>query len=98
MIRARRLLGLAALAATCVAFTSASAAPAPADPLHSARLLLQSAKMMSPVKRTQVASSNQCSGQTKPVVACSCEATDSNGNCTHEVCDTICPGNDNQED
>ena len=94
----KRLLALTALAATCAMIAGATAAQAPADPLRSASQLLHASRMMSPAKpRTRVAQDAQCSGQTKPVVACACEATDSNGTCTHEVCDTICPGNDQQD-
>lgn len=94
----RHLLAMIAIAASFCVTQGATAAQPPADPLRAATELLQSSKKMSQIRRTRYADSNQCSGQSKPVVACSCEATDSAGNCTHEVCDTVCPGQDKQED
>lgn len=94
----RRVLVMIAIAASFSLTQGATAAQPPADPLRAAAQILHSSKMVSQIKRTRYADSSQCSGQSKPVVACSCEATDAAGNCTHEVCDTVCPGQDKQED
>ena len=91
----RTILTAVAVLAACAVASVAIAGQPPADPLRGARLLLQSSKMMSPARpRSRVAEDAQCSGQTKPIIACSCEATDSYGVCLQESCATVCEGQD----
>jgi hypothetical protein len=89
------VLGVMILALWCEGVVTATAKPMAVDPLFVARQILQSSKKMSPVKRsTRLALDAQCSGQTQPIIACSCNATDDAGNCVSQSCDILCPGID----
>ena len=91
----RMLLPLTVLPTLSQMAAPAFAGRAAYDPLAAAVQLRQAAKPMSAVRQPQrVAEDAQCTGQSKPIIACSCEATDYDGKCLQEVCETVCDGKD----
>jgi hypothetical protein len=73
---------------------SAAAGRSQMDAFMLERIMPKAHKQMSSMKPKlrKVAASQQCEGETKPVIACECLSQDSNGVCIQETCDTVCEG------